>query len=151
MSKGIHQVPPLNGRLSNLELVITEKWMHEKHWSRGCESEGLKGLGRILIRWVDGGGFPGEGNSLDEGKEVRTNEARIQNRCSQLHLQILMDTPLGTGYSARKTESPLSRSCQIVTSSENLRVERNQPGFLAQTKILFKECWYSGFYSDIPK
>ena len=25
MSKGIHQVPPLNGRLSNLELVITIK------------------------------------------------------------------------------------------------------------------------------
>ena len=77
-------------------------------------------------------GFPGEGHSLDEGKEVRTKEARVQNRCSQFtstnihtHTHTHQDWLRYKGLKIRKTESLLSRSCQIVTSSENLGVVRN--------------------------
>lgn len=128
--------------------------MREKHWSGECESERLKGLDSILIGWVNGGGFPGKGNSLDEGKEVRTNEALVQNRGSQFKpANIDTHSPRYwlqcKGLKIRKTESPLSRSCQVVTSSENLGVERNQPGFLIQTKILFKEHWKAGTLASV--
>lgn len=78
------------------------------------------------------GDFPDEGISLGEGKEVRTNETRVQNRWSQFtstnictHTHIHQYCLRHKGLKIRKTESLLSRSCQVVTSSENLGVVRN--------------------------